>query len=135
MKRSEIIPAVAAVLATAFPSGHVVSDDFTNAIRVTMEAAIRDHGYVVVVKPIAGTDQLGQAGSRPAETASVTVLIRTNAAIVGAPNPYTATDTAITAVLADRTLRAELAQSATALIPDDEGLTTYAINFNVKIIP
>ena len=133
MKRSEVIPAVAAVLAAAFPGASIVTDDFTAASASTMETALRTSGVCWAVMPILSTSTAGQAGKRSAEKAACRVHLRVNRAVATTFDTYTAQDTAIDAILADRSMRAELAPAATDLVPEDVGNLTHAINFTVTI--
>jgi hypothetical protein len=135
MKRASIIPAISAILQTAFPSVAVVMNDFSNAAKAAQEVAIRDAGAAIVVQPILSTRRVGQAGPRPAELAVIAVVCRIDPAIPGAPEPYATHDAIISAVLADRALRADLADDATELIAEDSGMVTHALHFTVKIIP
>ena len=133
MKRSEVIPAVVAVLTAAFPGASIVADDFTAAAASTMETALRTSGVCWAVMPILSTASSGRAGKRSAEKAACRVHLRVNRAVATAFDTYTAQDTAIDAILADRSMRAELSQSATDLVPEDVGNLTHAINFTVTI--
>jgi len=133
MKRSEVIPAVAAVLAAAFPGASIVTDDFTAASASTMETALRTSGVCWAVMPILSTSTAGQAGKRSAEKAACRVHLRVNRAVATTFDTYTAQDTAIDAILADRSMRAELAPAATDLVAEDVGNLTHAINFTVTI--
>ena len=133
MKRSEVIPAVVAVLAAAFPGAVIVIDDFTAADSATMETALRTSGVCWAVMPILSTSSAGQAGKRSAEKAACRVHLRVNRAVATAYDTYTAQDTAIDAILADRSMRAELSQAATDLVAEDAGNLTHAINFTVTI--
>jgi len=133
MKRSEVIPAVVAVLTAAFPGASIVTDDFTAAAASTMETALRTSGVCWAVMPILSTSTAGQAGKRSAEKAACRVHLRVNRAVATAFDTYTAQDTAIDALLANRAMRAELAPAATDLVPEDVGNLTHAINFTVTI--
>ena len=133
MKRSEVIPAVAAVLAAAFPGASIVVDDFTASAASYMETALRTSGVCWAVMPILSTSTAGQAGKRSAEKAACRVHLRVNRAVATAFDTYTAQDTAIDAILADRAMRAELAPAATDLVAEDVGNLTHAINFTVTI--
>lgn len=135
MNRAGITPAVNADLVAAFGAAHVIFDDFSEAASKAIEEALRADGYVIITNPIDATDLLDQASTRPAELASVSVDVRTLQGFAGAPTAYAATDTAIAAVLADRSLRAELAKNATTLLKGDRPRLSYTINFNVKITP
>ncbi len=133
MKRSEVIPAVVAVLTAAFPGASIVTDDFTAASASTMETALRTSGVCWAVMPILSTSTAGQAGKRSAEKAACRVHLRVNRAVATTFDTYTAQDTAIDAILADRSMRAELAPAATDLVAEDVGNLTHAINFTVTI--
>ena len=133
MKRSEVIPAVVSVLTTAFPGAPIVSDDFTAGAASTMETALRTSGVCWAVMPILATTSAGQAGKRSAEKAACRVHLRVNRAVATTYDTYTAQDTAIDAILADRSMRAELSQAATDLVVEDAGNLTHAINFTVTI--
>lgn len=133
MKRSEVIPAVVAVLTAAFPGASIVTDDFTAASASTMETALRTSGVCWAVMPILSTSTAGQAGKRSAEKAACRVHLRVNRAVATTFDTYTAQDTAIDAILADRAMRAELAPAATDLVAEDVGNLTHAINFTVTI--
>lgn len=133
MKRSEVIPAVVAAITAAFPGASVVSDDFTASAASTMENALRTSGICWAVMPILSTSSSGQAGRRSAEKAACRVHLRVNRAVATTFDTYTAQDTAIDAILADRAMRAELAESATDLVAEDVGNLTHAINFTVTI--
>ena len=133
MKRSEVIPAVVAAITAAFPGASVVPDDFTAAAASTMETALRTSGICWAIMPILSTSSSGQAGRRSAEKAACRVHLRVNRAIATTFDTYTAQDTAIDAILADRAMRAELAESATDLVAEDVGNLTHAINFTVTI--
>lgn len=133
MKRSEVIPAVVAVLTAAFPGASIVSDDFTAGAASTMETALRTSGVCWAVMPILATTSAGQAGKRSAEKAACRVHLRVNRAVATAYDTYTAQDTAIDAILADRSMRAELSQAATDLVVEDAGNLTHALNFTVTI--
>lgn len=133
MKRSEVIPAVMAAITAAFPGASVVSDDFTASAASTMETALRTSGICWAVMPILSTSSSGQAGRRSAEKAACRVHLRVNRAVATTFDTYTAQDTAIDAILADRAMRAELAESATDLVAEDVGNLTHAINFTVTI--
>ena len=133
MKRSEVIPAVAAAITAAFPGASVVSDDFTASAASTMETALRTSGICWAILPILSTSSSGQAGRRSAEKAACRVHLRVNRAVATSFDTYTAQDTAIDAILADRAMRAELAESATDLVAEDVGNLTHAINFTVTI--
>lgn len=133
MKRSEVIPAVKAALLAALPAAPVVEDDFSIAAATAMESAIRATGYCFAVMPIMGTQSAGQAGKRSAEKAGVRVHLRTNRTVAPTFDHYTAIDSAIDAILADRSMRAELSTDATDLVAEDVGLLTHAINFTVTI--
>ena len=133
MKRSEVIPAVAAVLAAAFPGASIVVDDFTASAASDMETALRTSGVCWAVMPILSTSTAGQACKRSAEKAACRVHLRVNRAVATTFDTYTAQDTAIDAILADRSMRAELAPAATDLVAEDVGNLTHAINFTVTI--
>ena len=133
MKRSEVIPAVVAAITAAFPGASVVSDDFTASAASTMETALRTSGICWAILPILSTSSSGQAGRRSAEKAACRVHLRVNRAVATTFDTYTAQDTAIDAILADRAMRAELAESATDLVAEDVGNLTHAINFTVTI--
>lgn len=133
MKRSEVIPAVVAAITAAFPGASVVSDDFTASAASTMETALRTSGICWAILPILSTSSSGQAGRRSAEKAACRVHLRVNRAVATSFDTYTAQDTAIDAILADRAMRAELAESATDLVAEDVGNLTHAINFTVTI--
>ena len=133
MKRSEVIPAVVAVLTAAFPGASIVTDDFTAAAASTMEIALRTSGVCWAVMPILSTSTAGQARQRSAEKAACRVHLRVNRAVATTFDTYTAQDTAIDAILADRAMRAELAPAATDLVAEDVGNLTHAINFTVTI--
>ena len=133
MKRSEVIPAVVAAITAAFPGASVVPDDFTASAASTMETALRTSGICWAIMPILSTSSSGQAGRRSAEKAACRVHLRVNRAVATTFDTYTAQDTAIDAILADRAMRAELAESATDLVAEDVGNLTHAINFTVTI--
>lgn len=133
MKRSEVIPAVVAVLTTAFPGASIVSDDFTAGAASTMETALRTSGVCWAVMPILATTSAGQAMSRSAEKAACRVHHRVNRAVATTYDVYTSIDSGIDAILADRSMRAELSQAATDLVVEDAGNLTHAINFTVTI--
>ena len=133
MKRSEVIPAVVAAITAAFPGASVVYDDFTASAASTMETALRTSGICWAVMPILSTSSSGQAGRRSAEKAACRVHLRVNRAVATTFDTYTAQDTAIDAILADRAMRAELSQAATDLVIEDVGNLTHAINFTVTI--
>ena len=133
MKRSEVIPAVVAAITAAFPGASVVSDDFTASAASTMETALRTSGICWAIMPILSTSSSGQARQRSAERAACRVHLRVNRAVATTFDTYTAQDTAIDAILADRAMRAELAESATDLVAEDVGNLTHAINFTVTI--
>lgn len=133
MKRSEVIPAVVAVLTAAFPGAAIIADDFTASAASSMETALRTSGVCWAVMPILSTATAGQAGKRSAERAACRVHLRVNRAVATTFDTYTAQDTAIDAILADRAMRAELSDAATDLVPEDAGNLTHAINFTVTI--
>ena len=135
MNRAGIRTAVNADLVAAFGATHVVFDDFSEAATAAIEESLRVHGYVIITNPIDATDLLDQADKRSAELALVSVDIRTLQGFVGAPTADAAVDTAIGAVLGDRTLRARLAKNATTLLKGDRPRLSYTINFTVPIIP
>ncbi len=133
MKRSEVIPAVKAAILAAMPATPVVEDDFSIAAATAMEVAIRATGYCFAILPIMGTQTSGQARQRSAEKAGMRVHLRTNRTVAPTFDHYAAIDSAIDAILADRSMRAELAPEATDLVAEDAGLLTHAINFTVTI--
>lgn len=133
MKRSEVIPAVVAVLTAAFPGASIVFDDFSALAAEAMEDALTSSGVCWAVMPIMGTTSQGQAGKRSAEKAECRVHLRVNRSVATTYDTYTAQDTAIDAILADRSMRAELSRDATDLVRDDPGNLTHAINFTVTI--
>ena len=133
MKRSEVIPAVKAALATITPAIPVFEDDFTAAAANAMDVVMKSSGVCLAVTPIMGTQTAGQARQRSAEKAAVRVHLRTNRALAPTFDHYSGIDAAIDAILADRQLRAELAPEATDYVAEDAGLLTHAMNFTVTI--
>ncbi len=133
MKRSEVIPAVVAALTAAFPGAAIITDDFTASAASAMETALRTSGVCWAVMPILSTSTAGQARQRSAERAACRVHLRVNRAVATNFDTYSAQDTAIDAILADRAMRADLSEAATDLVPEDAGNLTHAINFTVII--
>lgn len=136
MTRSQIIPALQAVLTTALAPHVVVANNLSEAARDTMEGALRGAGVCIVVAPVLGSRGQGQAGPRVSERVEVAVHVRVNTTQAPTVDPYALVSTAINAVLASVELRAAAGGSdgvMTDLVTEDAGLHTTACFFTIPI--
>jgi hypothetical protein len=136
MKRSEVLPAVKALL-EEIPGGiPVVIDDYSRAASQKMDAFLLT-GHCLALKPLLSSKRTSQAGARVAEHVNFTVHVRVNPEkIVTGFSAYDLHDAIIAKLCGSLSLSAKAGTTegdSSSLLPEDLGLLSHALFFHVLI--